>query len=364
MGGVELHLLQMSRELTRRGHVFDLCYEEDGDLSDSFRSFCGSLTKVPSIRYTESPVSDARRVLSAARTAIRLRPDLIYVNHATELAWAVAVQAFTRAPIVCWLHVFIEYQPGSLQSRLVPLLARRVNRFLAVSEFIRDQWQEQSLGAAAVDVVPNGVSLADYPTATTAELRRCRELLGVPANAYVVLYPGRLVPEKGVDVLLDAWRELGLPADRARLLIVGLQGDSDQSEYVRQLQAGSPPGCSWLPMRADVVSMLHATDVVVLPARWEEPFGRVIIEAMATGRPAVGARVGGIPEILDGEFARFLFPREDSAALADRLRELQDWRVSDPGLAERCVEHVNERFSLEATATRVEAVLQSARESR
>jgi glycosyltransferase involved in cell wall biosynthesis len=354
----------MSRELTRRGHVFDLCYEQDGDLSDTFRSFCASLTKIPSIRYSESPVSDARNVLAAARTAIRLRPDLIYVNHATELAWAVAVQARTRAPIVCWLHVFIEYQPGSLGSRMVPLLARRVHRFLAVSEFIRDQWREQSLGAAEVDVIPNGVSVADYPTASAAELVRSRETLGVPANAYVVLYPGRIVPEKGVDLLLDAWKELDLPPDRARLLIVGLQSGSTQTEYVGELQDASPPGCSWLPMRSDVVSILHAADVVVLPARWQEPFGRVLIEAMATGRPAVGARVGGIPEILDGEFARFLFPKEDSAALADRLRDLRDWRVADPGLAERCVKHVAERFSLDATATRVEAVLQSARTSR
>jgi glycosyltransferase involved in cell wall biosynthesis len=117
-------------------------------------------------------------------------------------------------------------------------------------------------------------------------------------------------------------------------------------------------------MRADVVSILHAADVVVLPARWEEPFGRVVIEAMATGRPAVAARAGGIPEILDGEFARFLFAPEDAAALADRLRDLRSWRTADPGLAERCVDHVAERFSLNSTATRMDAVLQSAKASR
>jgi glycosyltransferase involved in cell wall biosynthesis len=181
----------------------------------------------------------------------------------------------------------------------------------------------------------------------------------------VTAYLGRLVPDKGVDVLLDAWRQLDLPPDRGRLLIVGLQsGSSTQTDYVRALMEYSPPGCSWLPMRADVVSILHAADVVVLPARWEEPFGRVVIEAMATGRPAVAARAGGIPEILDGEFARFLFTPEDAAALADRLRDLRSWRSADPGLAERCVNHVAERFSLNSTATRMDAVLQSAKASR
>ena len=345
--------------------MFDLCYSEDGDLSATFASFCGSLTKVPSVAYSDSPVSDVRRVLAAARAGIRLRPDLIYVNHVTELAWAVAVQAFTRAPIVCCLHVFIPYPPGSLRSRLVPLLGRRVQRFVAVSEFIRGQWRAQSFADAAIDVIPNGVSDSDYPAGSIPELIRCRELLGIPADAYVAAYLGRIVPDKGVDILLDAWKQLELPADRARLLIVGLQSDSSaQTDYVRQMLAASPPGCSWLPMRADVVGILHAADVVVLPSRWEEPFGRTVIEAMATGRPAVGANSGGIPEMLDGEFARFLFAREDVTDLANLLRKLHSWRTVDPGLAERCVSHVVERFSLHATATRMEEVLQSASLSR
>jgi glycosyltransferase involved in cell wall biosynthesis len=341
--------------------MFDLCYSEDGDLSETFRSYCKSLSKVPTLSYSGSPISDARRVLAAARTGIRLRPDLIYVNHSTELPWAVAVQALTRAPIVCCLHVFIPYKPGSLESRLVPLLARRVKRFVAVSEFIREQWRQQSLGHAAIDVIPNGVSASDYPAGSVPELVRCREVLGIPADAYVAIYLGRLVPDKGVDVLLDAWRQLELPPDQARLLIVGLDsGSPTQSDYVRQLMDDSPPGSSWLPMRADVVSVLHAADVVVLPARWEEPFGRIVIEGMATGRPAVAARCGGIPEILTGEFARFLFATEDAEDLANRLRDLRSWRTVDPGLAERCVDHVVERFSLDATAARMEAVLQNA----
>ena len=354
----------MSRELTRRGHVFDLCYEDDGDLSNAFRSFCGSLSKVPSVRYSDSPVADARRVLAASRIGIRLRPDLIYVNHPTELAWAVAVQAFTHAPIVCCLHVFISYPTGSLGSRMVPLLARRVRHFVAVSEFIRGMWRQEGLGAAGIEVIPNGVSVSDYPMGSESELLRCREVLGIPPDAFVAAYLGRIVPEKGVDVLLDAWKQLALPADQARLLIVGLQADSSaHTVYLRELQDATPSGCSWLPMRVDAVSILHAADVVVLPARWEEPFGRIVIEAMATGRPAIAANVGGIPEILEGEFARFLFAREDAAALANRLRELRSWRTVDPGLAGRCVQHVVRRFALDATAAHMESLFRSARAS-
>jgi glycosyltransferase involved in cell wall biosynthesis len=92
----------------------------------------------------------------------------------------------------------------------------------------------------------------------------------------------------------------------------------------------------------------------VLPSRWDEPFGRVVVEAMATGRPAVASAVGGIPEILRGDFAGLLFPRGDAAALAERLGALRDWRTTNPALAAHCADHVAQNFSLERAVTELE----------
>jgi glycosyltransferase involved in cell wall biosynthesis len=360
-GGVESHLLQMSRELTRRGHVFDVCYEQEGNLSETFGSFCGSLTKIPLLEYRGAPLPYLRDISVAVRRASRLRPDVVYVNQPTELAWAVAVSTISRAPIVCCLHTFNDYQKGYVGSHAVPLLGRRVSRFVAVSPFIRDRWKATSLKDARVDVIPNGIALSDYPRGGAAERSHNRETLGLPEDVYVVLYLGRIVPDKGVDVLLDAWRKLGAPPEEARLLIAGIPRDlTHQDDYLHGLQRDAPPGCEWLPMQPDVVHFLHAADVVVLPARWQEPFGRVLIEAMATGRPALGAAVGGVPGILTGEFSRFLFPKEDSDSLAQQLRELRNWRAVDPELADRCVAFVDQTFSSHETASQMEAVLESA----
>jgi glycosyltransferase involved in cell wall biosynthesis len=176
-----------------------------------------------------------------------------------------------------------------------------------------------------------------------------------------VLYLGRVIPQKGIDVLLDGWRRLGLEPDTARLLIVGLP--PTPCPYAEQLRTASPPGCVWLPMRREVLEVLHAADVLVLPSTWDEPFGRVIVEAMASGRPAVASAVGGIPEILDGEFAQMLFPRADAAALADRLRALSQWHRTDPGLGDRCADHVARRFRLDAAVTRLEQVFRASLEA-
>jgi glycosyltransferase involved in cell wall biosynthesis len=112
--------------------------------------------------------------------------------------------------------------------------------------------------------------------------------------------------------------------------------------------------------RSDVVPLYHAADVVALPSVFPEPFGRVLVEGMACGRPAVGSAVGGIPEILTGEHTEGVVPPGDPAALAAALGRLRGWQDRDPGLAARCRAHVERSFTLERAVEGVEAVLERA----
>jgi glycosyltransferase involved in cell wall biosynthesis len=353
IGGVELNMVETLRELAARGHRFSLFYEQPGNLTDDFRSFCESMHRGPSPRYSETPLREAPRIGMRALATARRRPDLIFANNFSELAWAAGVKALTRAPIVCHLHEFQPVRRSSLR-----LLGGRIDRVIVSSGYMRGVWTNHGLEPARIAIVHPGMSQARYTTGSDAERLRMREQLGIPADAYVVLYMGRLIPEKGVDLLLEAWRSLALAPQRARLLIVGVPAAGNG--YADGLRAMSPPGCEWLPTVRDVVPILHAADVLAAPSRWDEPFGRVVVEALATGRPAVAAAVGGIPEILRGEFAGLLFPREDVGALARRLLALQDWRTRDPALATHCAGHVAANFSLDATVTQLEEVFAAA----
>jgi glycosyltransferase involved in cell wall biosynthesis len=348
-GGVALHTLQVSSELVARGHQIDLFYERDGDLTDEFRSFCEVVSRGPSPVYSASPGADIARIVPRVCAASRRRPDIVYANNMSELLWADGIRALTRAPIVCHLHEFRPFSRVSMSTLGMP-----VNRFVTASRFMRDIWSQHGLSADRIEVIPNGFALSAYPRGSVADRLKSREMLRLPADAYVVLYMGRIISEKGVDVLVDAWARLGLLPEHARLLIVGVPSGSN--DYVRGLQAKAPPGCEWLPMRRDVVTVLHAADVLVLPAVWDEPFGRVIVEAMATGRPAVASAVGGIPEILEGEFSRMLVPRGDASALAERLKALVTWRREDPELENRCVNYVAQRYALADVVTRLESI--------
>jgi len=185
-----------------------------------------------------------------------------------------------------------------------------------------------------------------------------RSQLGIPSAGFVVLYYGRITPEKGVDTLLRAWDRMNSAREiDSRLIIMGNPGDNGQAAYAAAIRKAHPRGVSWLPMDQNVIPALHAADVVVLPAHYQEPFGRVVIEAMSTGRPVVATRVGGIPEILSGEFARYLVDPADTHALASQLDCLEQWRADDPDLARRARSHVQERFSLQGTVDGIEKIL-------
>ncbi len=163
-------------------------------------------------------------------------------------------------------------------------------------------------------------------------------------------------------MLLDAWRKLGLGDDEGTLLVVGSPSAhlEDGAQYFERLQATAPPGCVWLSAQRDVVGPLHAADVVVVPSLWAEPFGRVIIETMATGRPGARLRVGGIPEILTGEFERFLVEPGDAGVIASALGSLVGWQKREPSLAASCHAHVLENFSLDRVVDGVERSLTAA----
>ena len=118
----------------------------------------------------------------------------------------------------------------------------------------------------------------------------------------------------------------------------------------------------WRPFRhrSDVPLVMSAADMLVLPVAEPEPFGRVLIEAMACEVPAIGVDLGGVREVLTGEFTRFLCPPGEVDALTAALEALVSWREADPTLGRRCRIHVQRHFELGRVVAEVEGVLAEA----
>jgi glycosyltransferase involved in cell wall biosynthesis len=355
LGGLEQHVFQTARVLAGRGHQIDLLYGRDTGFADDARAFCSSVIAVPGFEaHARHPVHGARQVWPAIRAGARRRPDVVYANRFAELAWALPSAVASRSPLVCHLHYFKEHKATRLRST-------PVTRFISVSQELAGRWVRAGLDPDRVTVVPSGIEPERFPVGGTVERDRARAALGLPGDAFIALYCGRISGEKGVDVLLDAWRAMDRPAGEARLVLVGASADpATAGAYERDLIESAPAGCLWLPARKDVVPAMHAADVVVLPSRADNS-PRTLIEAMATGRPVVATRVGGIPELLDGDFARFLVDPDEPAELAARISQVAGWRDDEPGLGDACAAHVRDRFALARITDRIEGVLESAR---
>lgn len=180
--------------------------------------------------------------------------------------------------------------------------------------------------------------------------------LGPPVGErgeFTVGYYGRLVPEKGVDTLIEA---IAMLEGRPKLVIVGA---GESLESLRQL-ARDRGIADRVEFRGtigsdEIPNMLAGLDVVVVPSRtrpnWKEQFGRVIVEAMACEVPVVGSDSGEIPNVVDD--AGLVYPEGDVQALAERIRRLTADRSVLRQLAragrERVLAHYTQRQVAERT---------------
>jgi len=220
------------------------------------------------------------------------QPDIVqtYLMHANVLgAWAAHQAGVTR--VVTGLRV-AEHR-ARWRCWLERAAGRWAMRHVAVSESVA-QFARARMGLdpAKLLVIPNGVDVERFRAALPADLSPW----GVPAGRRAVVCLGRLEPQKGLDWLLEgAPRWLGeLP--RHDLLLVG-QGP-ERARLERQASdLGISPRVHFTGWAADIPGILKASDLLVLPSRWEG-MPNVLLEAMAAGLPVVARAVEGVREVL------------------------------------------------------------------
>ena len=178
-------------------------------------------------------------------------------------------------------------------------------------------------------------------------------------DRFVVGYAGRLLDDKGVDLLIGALAQLAGPW-QAVILGSGPQHDRlvalAQDLKINDRVQFQP----WRPSN-EMAAFYHELDVLVLPSRsqpnWKEQFGRVLVDAMACGVPVVGSTCGEIPNVI-GE-AGLIFPEGDVSALRDCLQQLQNDVELRHTLAVRGRQRVLEHFTQEQIARQTFEVYQN-----
>lgn len=210
-----------------------------------------------------------------------------------------------RWRFLTWTHEYLAggaFMPG-YHARLTESL-RRLDAVIVYNEI-----QKEHLAGVTdkVHVVPGGVDVADYANDT--------EGAHTPGDRKIILMTGRVEdPLKGLSTLMEAGERLA--KDRSDFEIWATHTDHRlNNDWFRSV--------GW-HAHDSLKAMYRQAAVCVVPSIWEEPFGLVAVEAMASGVPVCASRVGGLQGIVvDGETG-FLFEPEDSAGLAERLGTLLD----------------------------------------
>ncbi|MBV8227650.1 MAG: glycosyltransferase family 4 protein [Verrucomicrobia bacterium] len=171
-----------------------------------------------------------------------------------------------------------------------------------------------------------------------------------------VLFVGRLSSEKGVQILIEAWKKLGI-SNRSLWIV----GEGPLRSHLEKLARSSPNIRFAGMLRGEELSQRWLNSaLLVVPSIWEEPFGRVLTESWAHGVPVVAARIGALPELVELTGAGWLFDAGSSASLANLLQCLLSDESAISTVAGKCHEAVS-KFSEEEWLGRIDAVLELAR---
>lgn len=349
IGGGQISLLALMQHLDHRQYSPLCACPPGGSLAAAARQ------KGIEVREVEMPPLRLGAVLPAMRAMMRLcwlvRREwiaLIHANGSRCMFYAGVAGKLARVPVV-W-HVRVSESDG-WWDRVLAWLATRI---IAISRAVASRLAFLATGEKLC-LIYNGVDVQLYAQADGTVLRRS---LGYGDRPLVGMV-GRLTPEKDHETYLRAAALVAARWPRARFLIVG-EDPEPQQQRRRTLEAlaaesGLAGKVIFTGPRQDIPQVLAALDVLVHCAH-REAFGRVLVEAMATGKPVVATRVGGIPEVVEDGQTGVLVNRGDAGGIARAIEGLIGDPATARALGEAGQRRAQERFSIVAHVARVEAL--------
>lgn len=263
---------------------------------------------VPAVPVAWPPAGPGRYAASVARVLRRMRPTLVEVHNRPETALRLR-RLFPDLPLILFLH----NDPRAMRRARTPAQRQRLldaMRVVCVSEVMRG-WFLEGLSGGTVAVLPNCIDLSRMPP----------EMAREP----VILFAGRMVADKGADAFVSACASVlpRLPGWRAEM--IGADRFSPHSPETPFLAALRPAAEAagirlrgHLPHPAVLEAMTRAS-ILVVPSRWQEPFGMTALEGMATGTPLVVSLRPGLLEVV-GDAAVVAEPDEPGTLAAALLR--------------------------------------------
>ena len=335
--GAATHFVALAQAMVEAGHEVSAVVYPEGLIADGFKR-AGARVYGAKFRNVLDP-RGYRAVFAAAR---ELRPDWLVGNFGKEYWPLILASRLLRVPVALFRH---RTPPmGRFSGYLIPRLAQR---FFAVSNHARQDYLDRGVPPRRVRVLYNPVDMvacAPDPQRRATILRD----LGIPDDAIILGYFGRLQGSKGIFTLLEAAD--GAMAQEPRLHCVWLGDGPDTQPLKERIEAGAYAARHHLlGWKNDVCPYYSAIDMLAFPSIASETFGRVSVEAQAAGAPVLGSNIGGVPETLSPNVSGLLLPTGNAPAWRNAIVRMCDPTVRAP-MAAAARDFVDRHFSTRVIA--------------
>ncbi len=373
MGGGEIALLNLARHLDPRRYVPVVIVFSDGPVVKQLRDAGIETHLVPldaEVVETRKDSIGARsllqlgRIVSALgfirklRRCIRqIQPDLVHTNSLKSDLLGGFAARWAGVPLIWHLRdrVADDYLPWKVV-RVFRFLSRRVPHFIiAVS-----RGSLETLLPQGTSVYPGNMRVVYDGTPDLEELPASHDDPPVPGTAPLIAIVGRISRWKGQHIFIRAAARVLKRFPEARFQIIGsaMFGQEPYELEVRQLarELNVADKIEFTGFRNDIKEMIGRLDLLVHASITGEPFGQVVMEGMAQGKPIIATNGGGMPEVIEQGVTGLLVPMADDVAMAHAMETF----LSDPVAARRVGrngwERVRDRFTSEIVARNVQEI--------
>lgn len=344
VSGAERHAVELAKRLQERGHRVDLVSPEGEWIQRELKG-----TGVGVHQFDMRGGLGLPGLVTMRKLVKREGYDIVHAHLSRAANLSLAATKGRGIPAICSVHVRTNYA-------VYRIAARGRNRVVAVSDHVRKMLEAQAVPSTYIDVVHNGT---DFHRAEYVAQGGVKEELGIPQDRLIFGLLGRVAKEKGHTIAVEALPIILAKVPEAHLVCVGrCEGEYGEDIKCKVKQMGLQDRITFTGNRDDVPRLLDSMEVLILPSSAEAcPLS--ILEGMARGRPVVGARIGGVDELVFEGETGFLAEQtaEDFAEKIGKLLLDCDMRVKMGNRARALIE---ERFSFDQMVSRFEGIYSQA----
>ncbi len=352
------------RHLRERGVEVHTISSPSADLSD-FAERHEVLSHGVDMQRQISPWRDLRSLWRLVRCLRAIRPELVHAHTPKAGLLGMLAATLARVPVkVYHIHGLPLLTTTGIKRRLLRacdrIACRLADQVYCVSASLREVVAEEGICPAnQMSVLEHGsIGGIDashefnpdrFPPDTSDQIRA---RLGIPRDAKVIGFVGRLVRDKGIDELLEAWNQLSAEFDNLHLLVVGPEESADAISASARDLLQRHPKIHCVGFQQATACYYLAMNVLAFPT-YREGFGLVATEASAMNRPVVATRIPGCVDAVQDGVTGTLVPPQDATALATALRQY----LLDAQLCQRHGQAGRQRILRDFQPQRVEAAL-------